>query len=306
MLSYIGAGVIYESVFRNTRTGAHGFAYTESDAEKYPRTGAEILSGGERLYGYIYDVPDSRGVVLMCSGFREEQDCHLPEVFFLNDSGYDVMTFDFTGQGRSTGEGIAGFARARADVDAVLGFMAQRPEFRGESVFLYGWSMGAYAAAAALRDNDDVCGAVCLSAFDRPLSLMYDMGISHAGNIAALGVPFLWLWSFTRCGAEHDASALGCINASGRPVLVMQGASDSTVPFEQSLYAAGKNGCTPPGSVFCLVTEPGRDRHMTLLMTAECGTRISQGEELSADETELDSGAAHMILDFFDSCRRAS
>ena len=300
-LSFIGAGIIFELIFRRTETTGNIYEYSRSDAEKYPRSEIEIISGNERLFGHVYDVPDSRGVVLLCSGFHENTECHLPEVFFLADSGYDVVTFDFTGHGRSSGSGINGFSQARSDVNAALEYIRSNEVLSCEPVFLLGYSMGAYAAAASLSGNGDVRGAVCISAFNDPLGYMYSTGISHAGPIASLGIPFLWMWSRIRCGEEHGLTAIDSINESGIPVLVLYGSDDKTVPPDQSLYAK-ENECTAPGSTFVLVTEPERNRHMTILMSESSAAEMKNGAVDDAGKVILDSGMKELILGFLDNC----
>ena len=300
-LSFVGAGIIFEVIFRRTATTGNRYEYSRSDGEKYPRSDIEIVSGSELLYGHIYDVADSRGVVLLCSGFHEDSECHLPEVFFLADSGYDVVTFDFTGHGQSSGSGLNGFSQARSDVNAALAYIRSSEVFSDEPVFLFGYSMGAYAAAASLADNDNVCGAVCISAFNDPLGYMYSTGISYAGPIAALGIPFLWLWSRIRCGEDHGMTAIDSINSSGIPVLVLYGSDDETVPYDQSLYAK-EDECTVPKSMFVLVTEPERNRHMTILMSESSASEFINGTVGDADKIVLDSGRKELILGFLESC----
>jgi len=105
-------------------------------------------SGKETLHGYLLRAPSaSRGLILHCHGNAGNVTAHVAGVRFLVDGGYDVLTFDYPGFGKSTGRaslpGIEDGARG------ALTYLLSRTDLPVDRIAVFGQSLGGAAASAA-------------------------------------------------------------------------------------------------------------------------------------------------------------
>ena len=107
-----------------------------------------FTSGGDRLHGFLMRPPSpSLGTVLHCHGNAGNVTVHFPLVSFLVQAGYEVLTFDYAGYGRSTGRpSLDGIERNARDA---LNYLLDRKDVRLDRVAVFGQSLGGAAAAAA-------------------------------------------------------------------------------------------------------------------------------------------------------------
>jgi pimeloyl-ACP methyl ester carboxylesterase len=121
--------------------------------------------GGDRLSGTYYPGSIDSGVVL-AEGFGSDQTAlkSLVEVFSLH--GYHVLTFDFSGHGRS--QGGLGFDNAETDrlalqIQDALGVFEEITRLDRNEILIVGHSLGSRAALQyASLEKDPVAGLILL------------------------------------------------------------------------------------------------------------------------------------------------
>lgn len=142
----------------------------------------------------------------------------------LAAQGFDVLTFDYRGFGRSDGV-ISDEAGLYVDGDAAYEYLLRERGVQPEQVVLYGMSLGTTVAI------DGAARRPCRA-------LIVESGLSSASEMGAAAFPWLprWLHFF---GKNRFESARKIANAKC-PVLITHGTNDRTIPVAQGrkLYEA--------------------------------------------------------------------
>ena len=129
--------------------------------------------------------------------------------------GVNVVIFDYQGYGQSEGKPTE--QGVYADARAALKYLEQRPEVTSGRIVYFGRSLGAAVA-------------VNLASVEPPLGLVLVSPFSSVEDMAKLGYPFLPVGWLTR-GRFDSVKTIAIVN---RPVLIVHGALDDTVPPAQS------------------------------------------------------------------------
>ena len=127
----------------------------------------------------------------------------------------NVMIFDYQGYGLSEGKPTE--QGVYADARAALKYLTQRPEVTSDKIVYFGRSLGAAVA-------------VNLASVEPPLGLVLVSPFSSVEDMAKLGYPFLPVGWLTR-GRFDSVKTIALVN---RPVLIVHGALDDTVPPAQA------------------------------------------------------------------------
>jgi len=138
--------------------------------------------------------------------------------------GFDVLTFDYRGYGRSGGQ-ITDEWGLYADGDAAYDYLTRERGVRPEQVAIYGQSLGTSVAA-------DLVGR------RHGAALVLEMGLSSASDMAGVMMPWLPRWLHW-LGKNRFESARKLANIHC-PVLITHGAGDTLIPVTQgrALYEA--------------------------------------------------------------------
>jgi alpha-beta hydrolase superfamily lysophospholipase len=302
-LSMLASAIVFCVLFPRS-SGESPLYYTFDElSPDVPCESFSFPSGGNTLYGRRYDVSDPKGLIVVVNGVRAGKDTHLPEIVAFVKAGWSVATWDATGIGASEGRGTIGLNQIGEDLAAFMAYRASSDAWDGLPVVLYGHSAGAYAAAAALPDQSEIKAAVCISGFDRPVTLMYEHARDRVGVLADLQYPFLYLECFFLFGADANDSAREAIDAVTTPVLIVGGDSDDLVPYANSLIRDPEQYRNPNMRAL-LITSAYRNEHSTpWLSPGAARYRVELTDEESADKAlanELDPAFTEMILSFFE------
>ena len=279
LLNAKGAGgtialIILFLIFRRREPARLELRYCDLDAGRYPRREARFSSCGRLLAGYLYRAEAPRGVVAVVHGFRGCAESHRAEAARFIDAGWDVFTFDATGTRGSEGRSLRGLQQMKLDLAAAVEFLRSDPETAGLPIVLYGHSMGAWAAAAALG-KAQAAGAVCVAGFDAPLDTMRFFMRRFGGPAALLAFPLVRLQGRLAFGREANASALEAVNATDKPVLIVHGARDGVIPDAISLFArAGE--MTNPNARALLVSDEYRGGHSAAWLSREAARTLAE------------------------------
>ena len=169
---------------------------------------------GEQLHAWWFPAnAGSRGHVLLCHGNAGNIGDRLLHARLLTGVGFDVLSFDYRGYGRSTGspdeEGT--YRDARAARSALLGLDGVAPD----RIFYLGESLGG-AVALALAREAPPRGLVLASTF----TSVREMGRVHYPIVPSALVPDAY-------------PSLDRIRGLRCPLLLMHGDRDDIVPVDQ-------------------------------------------------------------------------
>lgn len=207
----------------------HPHGYTAGSRWTPPANGEDVwinVTSDERLHGWFVRAttrPDGI-TVLYCHG-NGGNVTHTGWVASeLAAQGFDVLTFDYRGFGRSAGV-ISNEAGLYADGDAAYDYLTRVRGVPPERLALYGSSLGTTVA-------------IDLAARQPCRALIVEAGLSSASEMGAVAFPWLPRWLHF-LGKNRFESARKIANVKC-PVLVTHGTNDRTVPVAQGrrLYEA--------------------------------------------------------------------
>jgi fermentation-respiration switch protein FrsA (DUF1100 family) len=157
-------------------------------------------------------------------------------------AGFDVLTFDLRGEGESGGEPITFGAREQWDV---LGAVREVQARGAGRVGVLGFSLGGASSILAAARSPDIAALVVESSF-ADLTQVFTRQLADGYRLPPPVVDYgLSLYRWLSGTDPADVSPVGVIGAIGpRPVLIVQGTADATVPVTDSdrLLAAAAPG----------------------------------------------------------------
>jgi len=157
-----------------------------------------------------------QATIIHLHGNAENMTSHITGSLFVLDMGYNLLTFDYSGYGRSTG--TPSLAGIQDDARRVFSHVFDHPEKFGENIFGFGQSMGAYTLGRILPDFPSLKGAI----LEAGLYSFYDL--------------FLEAYPRIQCDVPHKGlSALDTLPMSTVPKLFIHGTSDAVVPYSHSI-----------------------------------------------------------------------
>lgn len=274
VLVFVLPALISDRVFRTMAKPPFSAQYSYEHYEgRYPRRECRFSSCRRSLCGYFYGeaTATDKGLILVVPGAGCPADGHLLEISYFVDRGWQVFSYDATSLGKSEGRSVRGLPQAVSDLRAAICYLHG---IFPDSFVIYAHSAGAYAACRLLS-SPFVRAAVCIAGFDRPLDVMLYHARLHAGALALLGCPALFLRDFLLFGRAGNRSALRAINRVDTPLLLCQDENDRVVPFAASL--AGKKEKIK-----------NKNARIAGLSSGHSGAWLSERAEAYADSVEND------------------
>ncbi len=206
---------------------------------------------GLHLRGWWFESeqPTER-VLIGLTGRRVAKDSLIGIGTGLWRAGNHVLVFDFRGRGESQSGPQSVGHHELADVRAAIRFVRERrPQAK---IGLFGFSMGGALAICAAAEDAGIRAVMADSAFTGLDDVL-------ASSFAALRLPGRWLTPLANLmnaavyGYDlRERRPLGVVaRIPPRPVLLIHGAHDSTVPVHHAkqLYEAARSVAKDPGSV---------------------------------------------------------
>jgi fermentation-respiration switch protein FrsA (DUF1100 family) len=187
-----------------------------------------FTSAGETLYGYWLRQPGSAPQVTVVfshgKGGNLAQDEEWAHAEMLWRSGFNVLTYDYRGFGRSTGTS-EDETTLIADAGAALAFALAQPGVTLGRVVSYGHSLGSAPAIALAAATPGLRALVVESGFSS--------GQAMAQSANPLGIPVTWLLRQPMANTTRIATV-------SAPVLIIHGSDDVQIPVAQgrALYDA--------------------------------------------------------------------
>jgi predicted alpha/beta hydrolase len=214
--------------------------WKETDQVSYPREQVYFKSGGNRLQGFIYGGSNNNGLVVISEGFGATADKYFPMIKYFVDNNWRVFAFNNTGVSGSEGDSIRGLTQSLLDLDAALIYIENSSRFNGLPVMLAGHSMGGWAVCAVLNYNHNVKAVVSFAGYNKGRDALNKQGMSIPifGSIFPIVMPQTWAIEKQLFGNTANLTAVGGINKSGIPVMIVQCSNDDTIPANTiSIYA---------------------------------------------------------------------
>ncbi|MCL6631009.1 MAG: lysophospholipase [Alicyclobacillus herbarius] len=189
------------------------------------------------LSAWLIPNPRAYGrIVIEAHGYHENRSLDkpaLPLAKALHDAGFAVLMFDFRDEGKSPGQFISVGLYEQRDLLGAIDY-ARRIGYK--HVGLLGFSMGASTALLATAKDPHVEATVADSPFANLASYLQD-NLSVWTHLPKWPFTPEVLWEMTRVlGIDptqvNPAAAL--IHMPPRPILLIAGTADTTIPMENS------------------------------------------------------------------------
>lgn len=273
----IATKIIYDVIFARY-DGEPDFDVSEYDDVSSVALAVSIPEDDEILQGYFYDSDDEKGLLVIAPGLHAGAEDYLPLTEYFLNEGWDVLAFDPLGSCGSSGKSEIGFSQETEDLRAVLDFADT--QYAGEDLYLLGHSRGGFAVCAVLEDGYDIKAAVSISGINSAMEAIIGLSEKYVGKIANANYFNLWAYQVMLFGTgEMALEADDIISESDVPVLIIQGADDTTAsPDEFSTYSH-MNEITSEDAEFILRTSPDNSGH-TDIMFDEDGVDDELMEEI--------------------------
>ena len=195
----------------------------EQYAEKNLRI--SFKSGKNILNGYIYGADNKVGIVVMSHGMGVTSDYYIPEVLWLVEHGYMVMTFDNTAYRNNPGC-FRGLLQAVYDLRAAVRYAEQ---YR-LPITLFGHSMGGYAVCAVLNYADVIVDrVVSVAGFATIREIIHSYVVLNIKRFSSIVEFLILIAQFICFGKVNKFSAIDGINRSDSKILIAQGKNDEEV-----------------------------------------------------------------------------
>jgi predicted alpha/beta hydrolase len=222
------------------------YSWNEINQIKYSREDVHFYSGKNKLQGFIYGRENTNGLVVISIGLGITADGYFPMIMYFVDRGWRVFVFNNTGVSGSEGKSTRGMVQSLIDLDTALTYVENSDKFNGLPVMLIGHSWGGYAVCAVLNYNHRVNAVVSFAGYNKGIDMISEGGVSMLGNFYYIFTPQQWVIEKFLFGGAGNLTAVGGINKSGIPVMIVQCSNDDVVrPETTSIYAHRKEITNP-------------------------------------------------------------
>jgi alpha-beta hydrolase superfamily lysophospholipase len=218
--------------------------WKDMDQSKYPRQEVKFNSGENKLQGFIYGGSNNNGLVVISHGFGGTADHYFPMIMYFVDRGWRVFVYNNTGVGGSEGDSIRGLTQSAVDLDAALKYIENTSAFNDLPVMLAGHSWGGFAVCSVLNYNHNVNAVVSFAGFNIAQELFEEEGVGIAGGIFYALTPQFWAIEKQLFGDAAKLTAVGGINKSNIPVMIVQSSDDKVIRADTTSIYAHRNKIT--------------------------------------------------------------
>jgi len=234
---------------------------------------------GQRLAGFKYSrqghTPKALLVYVhgLCGGHWNYMDiCN----HFVNKD-FAVFAYDATGNGASEGKKVGGFAQGLADLDYVLNYVKELPEYKGLSIVLMGHSWGGFCVGNILNFHPDVKAVVAVSGFDTSACLLKQYTEVNIGKAATILMPYITLYERLTWGKYAGTSACNGFANSDAKVMIIHSSDDPTVFAENGYDRYYEKFSDDDRFVFKMYSDRGHAYPVNSDEGRACRTKIKEG-----------------------------
>jgi pimeloyl-ACP methyl ester carboxylesterase len=254
-LVFIGCTImaldVYSQQFGRTEGFDENTYYTyitwkDMDQSKYPRQEVKFNSGENKLQGFIYGSSNNNGLVIISHGFGGTADHYFPMIMYFVDQGWRVFAYNNTGVGGSEGDSVRGLTQSAVDLDAALTYIENTVVFSDLPVMLVGHSWGGFAVCTVLNYSHKVNAVVSFAGFNIAQELFEEEGVGIVGGIFYVLTPQFWAIEKHLFGSAANLTAVGGINKSNIPVMIVQSSDDTVIKADTTSIYAHRTKITNP------------------------------------------------------------
>jgi len=255
-----------------------------------------VANKGHRLAGFKYSregqTPKALFVMVhgLCGGHKNYMDlCN-----YFASHGYAVFAYDATGNGESEGKKVGGFAQGLADLDYVLNYVKELPEYQGLPIMLMGHSWGAFCVCNILNFHPDVKAVVAVSGFDTSAILLKQYAEVNMGKAATLLMPYLHIYERIAWGKYAGTSACEGFANSKAKVMVIQSSDDPTVFASSGYDRYYEKFANDDRFIFKMYSDRGHSYPVNSDAGRACRTQIKEGYFKAVEEGGEEAGEIYI------------
>lgn len=231
------ANIMIKSNFDQRYDDKHTLKYfTVDDFENLKNEPLEFVSNeGQTLRGFLYSstlVDEFKGLMIIAHGLGAGHLQYTTEINYFAQEGYLVFAFDDTGCNLSDGEKIKGVTQGLIDLDYALKYIDQNEKLKEMDKFIFGHSMGGYAACNITSLNKTkIKGIVALAPFKDEPSMLYEQFRAMTNLKYKLVYKLLVKKFRERFGSITDINTIDSLKKSDVPILIVAGDQDPIIDF---------------------------------------------------------------------------
>lgn len=192
-------------------------------------------AGEYTLHGWWLRRPETRRVIVGCHGYRGNKSELIGIGTLLWRAGFNVLLFDYHGHGADIGAPVTLGYRELQDFYGALDYAARRVP--GAAIGVIGFSMGASIAIIGSARRPDVRCVVADSPFashDAVVAHNIER-VTHVSGRLINSVADLFLARRAGYHASDVAPVREVAALAPRPVMIIHGTEDETIPVAQAL-----------------------------------------------------------------------
>ncbi|MBS3168070.1 alpha/beta hydrolase [Candidatus Woesearchaeota archaeon] len=197
---------------------------------------------GLKLDGWYVPGKNSKGIIL-CHGNGGSKVHMRKHAKFLNDSGYNVVMFDFRGQGESEGRYVTYGVLEVKDVDAAVVEFTKRGI---NDIGILGTSLGGGVAIIAAAQNQEIDAVVADAAYSSSNAVAVHTARKYGipDEIREEVIDSIFDRAREITGVDYGlANPVSYIDRiSPRPILLIHGKKDTIVPVSQARFNFSRAG----------------------------------------------------------------
>lgn len=295
LLSLMVMRLIMKSSYGRIPRAEHTYKYYYDHYEKeYPRKRVTVPCSPKDLAAFIYGAQNTKALVVLSHGSGAFHEDYMTDIIWFVNHGYRVFAADYSGSGYTEGDNAGGLPKTPIDLDKVLTYIEQDEELGKLKKVLYGHSWGAYGVTAVLNYKHDVKAVVSIAAYNEPAEQLADILARTISPVIRITQPLFWLNDRMDYGKYGTLTAVGGINKSNVPVLVVEAERDEMISYNKCAISAHKKKIKNPNVSYLLFDEKGYDNHDSFFFIREAyelvkEVRIKDGQIKAAYEgDELD------------------
>ena len=206
--------------------------------EDYPRSEFDFYSENNKLHGYYFTKNDTDKLVIFSHGIYDYADSLLVQQKYFLDHGYNVLSYDGSGCGKSEGK-TNGFSQSLIDLSSLLDYVYSNEKLKNSKLYLFGFSWGGYAVTSVLNiHTKNIISVASLSGYNNAESLIYNKGYDMLGPVASIGSSALEIMQKIRFNNYLKYTAIDGIINSRINTFIAHSKNDKTVNYKDSISYA--------------------------------------------------------------------
>ncbi|WAW14698.1 alpha/beta hydrolase [Peptostreptococcus equinus] len=212
----------------------------------------QFMSQGNQIYGWYIPAHNPTFTLVYSHGYMENRESPTFSAYdffvWMNSIGANILTFDYSGQGRSQGGNTTSGKREKEDLLEAIAFAKKKSNC---PIIVHGISMGASTAILAASNNKDIIGLVCDSPFSN-LKNYLENNLNVWTKLPKIPFNYLVLKFMEKKSRidPKDISPLDEICKVVCPILLIHGKSDRVIPYGESVKLRDKSVATTELIIF--------------------------------------------------------